>query len=75
MWYRIDDPEHPAPKDGTFLVWLAEPHRIMGSNVGVMKRHPKISFINGMMAFDLPKPTHWQPLPEPPTEQAEPSES
>lgn len=55
-----------APKDGTFLVWLSEPHKTMDTNVGVMMRHPNVTFINGLFAFDLPEPTHWMPLPAPP---------
>ena len=55
-----------APKDGTFLVWLSEPHKVMSSNVGVMMAHPNVTFVNGMFHFDVPKATHWMPLPPPP---------
>lgn len=55
-----------APRRGMFLVWLADPHDTMGTSVGVMMRHPNVSFINGLFAFDLSKPTHWMPLPSPP---------
>lgn len=61
-------PIESAPKDGTVLVWLSEPHKSMNSNVGVALFHPNVRFINGLFAHDLPEPTHWMPLPTPPTE-------
>ena len=61
-------PIETAPKDGTFLVWLAEKHGAMDSHVGVMRNHPNVRFINGLMAYDLAEPTHWMPLPPPPKE-------
>lgn len=59
-------PFNTAPEDDSFLVWLEEPHEAMKSNVGIMRRHPNCSFINGLFAFDLAKPTHWMPLPKAP---------
>lgn len=56
-----------APENGTFLVWMPEKHTAMNSHVGVMRRHPKVSFIYGLIAFDLQSdPSHWMPLPDPP---------
>ena len=51
---------------GTFLVWLESPHRSMGTCVSIMRNEPNAQFINGLFAWDLPLPTHWMPLPEPP---------
>lgn len=61
-------PIETAPIKGTFLVWLPEPDGRMGSQVALMMNHPNVQFINGNFAFDLSKPTHWMPLPEPPHE-------
>ena len=64
-WQPIDS----APTDGTFLVWLSEPHKVMNSRVGVMMAHPNVKFINGMFHFDVPPATHWMPLPPEPTDE------
>jgi len=58
-------PIETAPKDGHFLVWLPAP--MLGSNIQVM-RAGKVALIGGQFAFDVEDvPTHWMPLPEPPT--------
>jgi hypothetical protein len=57
-------PIEKAPKDGQFLVYLPNEHR----QIQVMYRNSgsRFAVIGGAFAFDLTKPTHWMPLPEPP---------
>lgn len=63
-WREIDS----APKDGSsILVWLPKPR--FGSNVQHM-RTGNVAIIGGGFAFDCPKPTHWMPLPAPPSDRA-----
>lgn len=59
-WQLIDT----APIEGTFLVWLKESDRTMGSNIALMRSSPKTKFVNGNFHFDHAPATHWQPLPE-----------
>lgn len=63
-WQDIEN----APKDGTFLVWLEEPDHIHRSQVAVARFHPNVKFLNGQFSFDMPKPTHWMPLPPSPSD-------
>ncbi len=55
-------PIETAPKDGTFLVYMPN-ERI---KVQAARFHPNVKVIGGVFAFELTKPTHWMPLPEPP---------
>ncbi len=59
-WRPIDT----APKDGTWvLVYLED------SSLGVHvypASFGRIAMIGHSFAFDMPKPTHWMPLPQPP---------
>jgi hypothetical protein len=63
-------PIETAPQDGTaFLVWMDA--AVHGSHVQVWcRRSAKHSgVIAGVFEFDLGKsPTHWMPLPAPPTD-------
>lgn len=60
-------PIETAPKDGTpILVYL--PKMQFNSHLHVATYHPNLTVIGGCFDFDLPcKPTHWMPLPNPPT--------
>lgn len=57
-------PIETAPVDGLFLVYMPDepPH----SRFHVARWHPNAKVIGHVFAFDLTKPTHWMPLPEPP---------
>lgn len=59
-------PIESAPKNGNFLVWLLEPHKTMGTNVGIARSQSNVRYINSLFALDLPPATHWMPLPDPP---------
>jgi hypothetical protein len=64
-------PIETAPQDGThILVYLDE--EMLGSRVVNAALRGEgtngISTIGSLFAFDAPKPTHWMPLPEPPSE-------
>lgn len=61
-WRPIDT----APGDGTFLVYLPDEPR--GKQMQVATWHPNVKVIGHVFAFDLTKPTHWMPLPDPPKE-------
>ena len=52
-----------APKEGVFLVYLAE--EMCGSRVHAMRRS-NVTTIGTIFAWDAPKPIAWQPLPSPP---------
>jgi hypothetical protein len=72
-WYEIDDPEHPAPRDGTpVLVWGPDPDHSLGF-------HPRSCWWS--QRFDMwvvresvseatyiqeDAISHWRPLPPPP---------
>ncbi|MDE2096351.1 MAG: DUF551 domain-containing protein [Patescibacteria group bacterium] len=59
-------PIETAPESGSFLVWA--PGKIGGSQYAVCnKRREGLCIIDGHFAWDMPKPTHWRPLPEPPS--------
>lgn len=68
-WHRIDDPENPAPKDGTKV-------RVAAANSrGDIWWPHAAQFIDGAWMADFghagmkifePQPTHWQLLPNPP---------
>jgi len=80
-WYRIDDPEHPPPKDGTPVwVWWAEHERGIEAVYSIYDDyydgasdefkpcwHARWGEIDSYGAADI-FPTHWQPLPAPPNE-------
>jgi hypothetical protein len=57
-------PIETCPTEGQFLVYMPdEPtDKIQAANY-----HPNVKVIGNHFAFDLTKPTHWQPLPDPPT--------
>jgi hypothetical protein len=70
-WHRIDDPEHPAPKDGTFVLLFVEHSLGYSIGTGQYKRQGTIEgwLSRGCGLFGelgLANPSHWQPLPEPP---------
>ena len=56
-------PIETAPMGATFLVWLQEPDRSMGSNIAIMRREKNVTFVNGHFHYDHAPATHWQPLP------------
>lgn len=55
-------PIETAPKEGIFLVYMPEEKR----PYQVANFHPNVNVIGNCFAFDLTKPTHWMPLPQPP---------
>lgn len=59
-------PIETAPKEGSFLVYLPEE----SAHKRVQPMHVRASFstIGDTFAFDKSEPTHWQPLPPPPTQ-------
>ncbi len=59
-------PIETAPRDGT-VVLLFQPHSQVGYMfVGVLNNRGE--WVDNIMGEDhRPTPTHWQPLPEPPT--------
>jgi hypothetical protein len=62
LWQPIET----APKEGEYLVYMpAERHPIQ-----VARYHPNVKVIGNVFAFDLSPPTHWMPLPAPPTQEA-----
>jgi hypothetical protein len=54
-----------APESGTFLVYMPEDERLP---MQVARWHPNIKVIGAMFAFDAKTPTHWRPLPSPPSD-------
>jgi hypothetical protein len=55
-------PIETLPDEGQFLIYLPEEIR----QFQVMYKNHRFSMIGGDFGFDLTKPTHWMPLPEPP---------
>ena len=54
-----------VPMDGLpVLVYLSDKHN--HSRIHTATFHPNIIIIGGSFSFDVPNPTHWMPLPEPP---------
>ena len=60
-WHKIDDPDHPPPKDGTriMLGWAR-------GFVGAGWYYPKGKIWQTDRAGVSSYPTHWQSLPSPP---------
>lgn len=56
-------PIETAPEFGEFLVYL--PHERV--KIQTAKWHPNAKVIGNVFAFDMSKPTHYMPLPAPPT--------
>jgi hypothetical protein len=56
-------PIETAPAEGKFLVYMPDEDR---QPIQVARWHPKVKVIGGNFAFDMPKPTHWMPLPDAP---------
>lgn len=56
-------PIETAPDDGEFLVYTPNERR----KIQAAEWHSNFKVIGNHFAFDLTKPTHWMPLPEPPT--------
>ena len=76
-WHSIDDPEHPAPRDGTqFQAWCVhddgrgwwEPRARFRPDEEVFEFWGRIDYdAEGWDTLHWSsKPTHWQPLPAPP---------
>lgn len=57
-------PIETAPEEGVFLVYM--PDETMKFQVA--RWRPNVKVIGNVFAFDLTKPSHWRPLPPPPTE-------
>lgn len=62
-------PIESAPKTGAFLIYAPDengrkPYSAGNSNFSVMFRSPSMSLIDAHFHYDMPKPTHWAPLPE-----------
>lgn len=59
-------PIETAPTDGTpILVYLEA--ELLCSRVHTARLHPNVRIVATVFAFDAPKMTHWQPLPDPPS--------
>lgn len=56
-------PIETAPEHGQFLVYMPDEPR---NKIQAAEWHPNVKVIGNLFAFDLTKPTHWMPLPEPP---------
>ena len=56
-WQPIETIDDSKP----VLVWMP------GRGYGIAKDKHGIGIINDKFAFDMPNPTHWMPLPEPPS--------
>jgi hypothetical protein len=65
-------PIESAPKDGEFFVYAPtvggkRPYSAGNSNVAVMVRRPTLTLVDAHFQFDMEPPTHWMPLPAPPS--------
>lgn len=61
-------PIETAPEHGQFLVYMPdEPF----NKIQAATFHANYKVIGNHFAFDLTKPTHWMPLPDPPERGAE----
>ena len=63
-------PIETAPRDsGPLLFFLKDSH--LGSRIHCgtfIGQDKKTMLIGGYFSYDVPTPTHWQPLPDPPTD-------
>lgn len=58
-------PIETAPEYGEFLVYMPdEPRR----KIQAASWHPNVKVIGDHFDYDRTRPTHWMPLPDPPTE-------
>ena len=64
-WHEIDDPEHPAPRDGTELIGLAKDANIFRIWHGRTPRGAA-AWVSYGGAFVEGYITHYRPLPAPP---------
>ena len=59
-----------APEHQMILVYVpdaeVERDRIQTAYYGITSNHKRLWVIGGLAQWDVGKPTHWQPLPEPP---------
>jgi hypothetical protein len=67
-WYELDDPEHPAPRDGTRVLAVVDDHVrfVAWSELSHISIHGWCLTDQGIEEWDLCQPTHWRPLPAPP---------
>lgn len=70
-WKRIDDPEHPAPKDGTeFQGWHLEtwePRCRINPGTGGFEIWCRSDYDQeDWCVYGIDDCTHWMPQPEPP---------
>lgn len=65
-WHEIDDPEHPAPRDGTELIGLAGDNNIFRIWHGRTPRGAP-AWVSYGGAFVAGYITHYRALPPPPT--------
>jgi hypothetical protein len=71
IWYEIDDPEHPAPMDGTpILAWMLwYPHGLYGREEYAERNFDILRWTTfnggGWVHYMLGQPTHWRPMPLP----------
>jgi hypothetical protein len=56
-------PIETAPAEGKFMVYMPDEKR---QPIQVARWHPNVKVIGGSLDFDMPKPSHWMALPEPP---------
>jgi len=64
-WWPIDDPEHPAPRDGAELIGLAKDTNVFRIWHGQTPRGTP-AWVSYGGAFVEGYITHWRPLPAPP---------
>lgn len=55
QWNLMKD----CPDEGTFFVLMEEPCHVHGSRIGIMRRHPNVTFVNGRFDYEGPEVTHF----------------
>ncbi len=58
-------PIESVPRDGRPVLVYLEAERLKSRVHGAFFR-PNVAVVGGVFEFDMPKATHWMPMPEPP---------
>ena len=69
QWHRIDDPEHPAPKDGTKFLAVFDGTKVLVTHWidNSKSQYPWAGWKPpSMKVVKDGTPTHWHPLPPAP---------